>query len=336
MSENENIISQLNEKEREEEEQIMKRNTLKEIFPDENNEKLYNLLNESNWEIETAVLKLLDQSTNQQQQQPPQTSSSTTATRTTRTTSTISTIPISTAIHSRTPIFPTSQNQNQNQSQPPPYHSASVPNNLHNLQVSDEIKLNIKHHNRIPKRGVQKSLPAGFLEIPRVRTVIVPPLTHLECTDYLEYKVYYNRKDCTLDVNVKLIEKAIRVSGLTSSVNGEPGLSELAGVAVGDILYGVNDEYFPLDVSLQEVTTVIARSGQYVCLHFIRFQNNSLSMVCNGQVRRAGQLRKIHPCGLALIDQGLISVDDIEAFCEDLIRLKLRLFFCYFHYSWIC
>lgn len=202
-------------------------------------------------------------------------------------------------------------------------------------ESNDSISNNVPHFDgemkarsyspRPSKRFVTVSLPSGFLEAPRVRTVLVPPLPHL-AFDYQEYKVYYNRKGRSLDLNVKLIDRTVRVYGLLSSPDGGKGLSELAGVEVGDILYGINHQYFNTDVTLKDITTILSQCGCYVCLHFIRFHPDSMSIVVNGQIRRAGQLRKIHPCALSLIDQGVLRVDEIESFCENMSRLKSRIF----------
>jgi hypothetical protein len=200
----------------------------------------------------------------------------------------------------------------------------SFPHNLHNLE--GDIPTVPKFKSQGSRRGVRDPLPSGFLEVPKVRTVLVSPPTHLTNVDYYEYKVYYHRKDRSLDINVKLVDKSVRICGLYSDPEGGPGLSELAGVQIGDIFYGINHQYFNDEVSLKQVTTVLSRSGPFVCCHFIRFPPSSLSIVANGQIRRTGHLRKIHPCALSIIDQGILNVSDVESFCEDLTRLKSRIF----------
>jgi hypothetical protein len=250
---------------------------ISEIFPNENPQKLHQILKECKWSMELSVVRLLDQDNSRDQSVARSTSA---------------------ARH-------------------------SLPHDL--LNLDGKIPTIPRFKSQTKSRGVREVLPSGFLEIPKVRTVLVSPPTHLANVDYHEYKVYFHRKNRSLDINVKLVDRSVRICGLYPNPEGGPGLSELAGVQIGDIFYGINHEYFDNDISLKQVTTVLSRSGPFVCCHFIRFPPNSLSTVANGQIRRT-HLRKIHPCALSIIDQGILNVGDVESFCEDLSRLKSRIF----------
>lgn len=245
-----------------------------EIFPNENAEKLYAILQECKWSMEFAVVKLLDQNNSSDQR--------------------------------------IAQSSN----------SSSLQSQNHNL--GRDIPVIPKYKSKERRRGVAESLPPGFLQVPKVRTVLVSPPTHLANVDYYEYKVYFHRKDRSLDINVKLVEKSVRICGLYFSPDGGPGLAELAGVEIGDLFFGINHEYFDDDISLKQITTVLSHAGPFVCCHFIR--SSSLSVVTKGQIRQIGRFRKIHPCALSIIDQGILNVGDVETFCEDLTRLKSRIF----------
>lgn len=57
------------------------------------------------------------------------------------------------------------------------------------------------------------------------------------------FTVNYNRQNEALDVNVKQVKNKIVVNGLHMNKDGNPGLSKRAGIELGDILYGINDEF---------------------------------------------------------------------------------------------
>jgi hypothetical protein len=171
----------------------------------------------------------------------------------------------------------------------------------------------------------KKKLPPDFLCTPVIRTVVTSPPT-MDSNQCLSFTVNYNRKDCGLDVNVKQQKQKIVVNGLYTNKYGFPGLSFRAGIEVGDILYGINDEFFDSKITLKHVTTVLSCAGQYVKLHFIRFaESKSVPIFIEGGAKDPSvQLRKIHPCALLLLDQEVLEVDQMEPFCEHLSRIKER------------
>lgn len=171
----------------------------------------------------------------------------------------------------------------------------------------------------------KKKLPPGFLCTPVIRTRITSPPT-MDPNICFSYTVNYNRRDCGLDVNVKQQKQKIVVNGLYTNKYGFPGLSFRAGIEVGDILYGINDEFFDSTITLKHVTTVLTAAGQYVKLHFIRFaEARSVPAYIEGGAKDPSvQLRKIHPCALLLLDQEVLDVEHMETFCDTLSRIKER------------
>jgi hypothetical protein len=275
-------------------ESIEKQNILfqfSEIFPNEKEMKLIEILEDCNWSMDRAVISLLDQNQS--------------------------------SLATSTSPMPNHDSQQEQQ------HQQSQSQQVHEQEVAPVMIPIPQFHSR--GRAKKDSLPIGFLEIPRVRTILVsssPHWTRPLPEGHLEYKVFFYRKGRSLDLNVKLLNQTVQVFGLYPSPYGGPGLSELAGIQVGDVLFGINHEYFNREITLKQITTVLSSCGPYLCLHFFRLKqpNTSFLTIMNGQLRRTGQLRRIHPCALAVIDQGLLQVDDVEAFCEDLSRLKARIF----------
>ena len=176
-----------------------------------------------------------------------------------------------------------------------------------------------------PHRSLRKKLPSAFLQIPQARTMNTSPST-MDPGQCISYTVKFNRKECSLDINVKQVKNRISVNGLYINKDGLPGLSRRAGVEIGDVLCGINNEYFDSNITLKQVTTIVAASGQYITLHFLRFAEPGLipAYIDGSCPDPTVQLRKIHPCALVLLDQEVLEVQDIEVFCDTLVRIKDR------------
>jgi len=265
--------------------------SMREIFPDETDSTLLNCLQNTNWNLDSAVLLCLEQQ------------SSSFITRT----------------------LPKSQSSSSVGSLLTDEASQSPSTNPMRMQQQGGLNSRSPIRRSGPRRvAARMTLPNDFICVPSVRTVIDSTFP-IHKADSIDFTVYINRSGASLGLNVEKQGGNIVVSGLSNESSNTPGLSYQAGVRVGDVLHGVNFEYFNTGVSKANVTKVVSAAGPFLCLHFIRYLDVSRTPYTDGSTRQhAASLRKIHPCALMLLDQEVLDVEDMEVFCESLQRLKSR------------
>mmetsp|Transcript_10712 Transcript_10712/g.16233 ORF Transcript_10712/g.16233 Transcript_10712/m.16233 type:complete len:967 (-) Transcript_10712:128-3028(-) len=268
---------------------------IREIFPDETDTVLIECLEANNWNLDAAVLKLLDQQQSSTVALQPQ---------------------------EGTEIRHDMSQASANSGASRPGHLKRHLKNYRPQELSRTNSPQRRHNSR--RVASFTTLPDDFISVPRVRTVIHSPFP-LRKANSIDFTVHFNRTGASLDLNVKTQGGNIVVNALHTSSSGGPGLSQQAGVQIGDVLYGINFEYFNAGVTLSDVTKVVAAAGPFLCLHFIRFMDTSTIPCTDGSTpQHVVSLRKIHPCALMLLDQEVLEVDDMESFCESLSRLKAR------------
>lgn len=170
------------------------------------------------------------------------------------------------------------------------------------------------------KKPVKEILPPNFLLPPRSRFVIEE-----KSYERMRFTVYFNRNIRSLDINVRQIGDNIYVYELyLNRVTGKPGIAQEAGILQGDMLIGVNFEYFPDNTPLDDIAKIISGAGQFFSLQFVRdFNKSRLSKRLSSSTATLPR-RAVHPCAVVLLAQEVIKMENVPNLCETLERLKAK------------
>lgn len=116
-------------------------------------------------------------------------------------------------------------------------------------------------------RGTAMVLPTNFLAVPRFLFTC-----HCVSQYKIEFSVRYCRRDYKLGFTIQERNAVIEVVALQQQVKNsqELLLAKLSGVAVGDLLIGLNEERFGPWAELQDVMEILNLSGTYVTMHYLR------------------------------------------------------------------
>ena len=162
----------------------------------------------------------------------------------------------------------------------------------------------------LTQRGVPRLLPEDFLAVPRFK------LTIDKKTDlFTEYSIQFRRTSEKLGITISEVDGEIVIYTLHTKPNGAPLLAQDAGVNVGDILIGINNDYFSQGAEVQDVLDVLGSTGSYVSLHLTRRHSNHSNMYADANEHRFAQI---------LYEQQVVPVERMYNVGSSMIRLRDR------------
>eukprot|EP01038_Epipyxis_sp_PR26KG_P017045 gene17045-23439_t len=195
-------------------------------------------------------------------------------------------------------------------------------NNNNKVIISDTDKSNKNKQNKddnLPhakiirgNRGSVMSIPISFLEPPRYRLT-----KDRESESYVDFTIVFRREQNRLGITVHESNGEIIIHEVHNLSTMEPMLAAEAGVKAGDILTGINFEYFSPGVEIQDVVDILQLAGNYVTLHFSRKKINGLDSYNSTQ-------RKFHKAIKTLLQHNVITSDQIRSVDKLLSRQKER------------
>ena len=161
-------------------------------------------------------------------------------------------------------------------------------------------------------RGPPVLLSERFLAIPRFR------LTVDHHTDaFTDFTVSFRRKHEKLGITIQESDGEIVIHTVHQKSLTEPLLAMEAGIRVGDVLTGINSEYFSPGAEVQDVIDILHLAGMYVTLHFTRRYAPlpGSEGVATPQYHKFAQM---------LLDQTVISKERAANVSKAVYRLKER------------
>ncbi len=189
---------------------------------------------------------------------------------------------------------------------------------INNSQQSRRISISIDNSNiernvnsaHLTQRGIPRLLPEDFLAAPRFK------LTIDKKTDlYTDYSIQFRRTSEKLGITISEVDGEIIIYTLHTKSNGAPLLAQDAGVNVGDILIGIDNDYFSQGAEVQDVLDLLGSTGSYVNLHFTRRHSNHVNTFNDANEHRFAQI---------LHEQQVIPVERMYNVGCSLIRLRDR------------
>jgi hypothetical protein len=162
-------------------------------------------------------------------------------------------------------------------------------------------------------RGAPMYLPNTFLCCPVFRSAI-----DNVTLNSIDFTVYLRRERRSLGIVFGLTNGEISVSSLPSrSLDmNELSFASLAGIKVGDILKGLDSEYFCPGAEVQDVNDIIHYSDRYLKLHFSR-RKKSNNLIFENQ-------NENHKYTQMMIEQNVISPSIASNVNTMLTRLRDR------------
>ena len=160
------------------------------------------------------------------------------------------------------------------------------------------------------KRGVAMVLPPDFIVSPRFRVSI-----DRQTEDSMEFSILFFRRKKKLGITIQEQDGEISIQEIHGDADSTSSfLARDAGVRLGDILAGINSEYFSPGAEVQDVIDLLSMAGDFVTIHFLRRFG-----VDGGDVGA-----RFHPFARILEDQGVIMEERIGYVSKALSRLKDR------------
>jgi hypothetical protein len=134
------------------------------------------------------------------------------------------------------------------------------------------------------KRGADVVLPASFLSAPRFHVTV-----HKAGESVIQYSVLFRRiNKARLGISIQDINGDIYIQHLyrtdDNSESSDPLLALEAGVHIGDILTGINDEYFSPGPEIQDIVDMLHLEDNLLTLHFKRYRINATSGIASRDV----------------------------------------------------
>lgn len=128
---------------------------------------------------------------------------------------------------------------------------------------------------RAQKRGPSLNLPGQFLAIPKTRIVLDEIFRH-----FIDFTCYVCKSD-----SAKIGVTLCRAEGGVALYSVSPALlklrddsSAIETIRPGDILRGINQEFFNGDTSIDDISLVLSNAGRIISLHLRRIDSASPHM----------------------------------------------------------
>lgn len=160
-------------------------------------------------------------------------------------------------------------------------------------------------------------LPNDFLRPPSYRLLVD---SHNE--NATEFTITFMKfVDEKLGIILNLLDGEIIISSIhSSSLTRDPSLAFLSGIQIGDILSGINFEYFSSRSEISDVINLLDCPKRFIVLHLkrkYRYYNGAAIEKCDNE--------QFHPCIRMFLDQGVIKKENASVTSATLLRLKDRL-----------
>lgn len=191
-----------------------------------------------------------------------------------------------------------------------PPSSSSTSSSTHNRSVNRRLSSNTKKMQQL--RGVPMILSQRFLSAPRFRFVV-----DKQTNASTEFTIFFRRKSEKLGITIQEQDLEIIIHALHSKSPQEPLLALESGIKVGDILTGINSEFFNPGAEVQDIIDILHLAGKFVALHFTR---RHASENIPSQMQKA----PLHKFAHMLIDQTVISKDKAGAVTKAFNGIKNR------------
>ena len=191
-----------------------------------------------------------------------------------------------------------------------PPSSSSTSSSTHNRSVNRRLSSNTKKLQQF--RGVPMILSQRFLSAPRFRFVV-----DKQTNSSTEFTIFFRRKSEKLGITIQEQDLEIIIHALHSKGPHEPLLALESGIKVGDILTGINSEFFNPGAEVQDIIDILHLAGKFVALHFTR---RHASENIPSQMQKA----PLHKFAHMLIDQTVISKDKAGAVIKAFNGMKDR------------
>ena len=161
-------------------------------------------------------------------------------------------------------------------------------------------------------RGVPMILSEKFLAAPRFRLVV-----NRHTNAATDFTIYFRRKTEKLGITIQEQDSEIRIHTLHAKSPTEPLLALESGIRIGDILTGVNSEYFSSGAEVQDIIDILHLTGTFVTLHFTR-------RYLPEDIQIQSYLSPNHKFARMLMDQTVINKERAGYVTKALRRLKER------------
>jgi hypothetical protein len=165
---------------------------------------------------------------------------------------------------------------------------------------------------KIALRGVPMILSKKFLAAPRYRLVI-----NKQTNEKTEFTIYFRRKSEKLGITIQEQDSEIRIHTLHMKAPNEPLLAKESGIKIGDILTGINSEFFSPGAEVQDIIDILHLAGTFVALHFTRRHVPT-------ELTAQSHPTLNHKFAYMLMDQTVISKERAGMVSKALYRLKER------------
>jgi hypothetical protein len=161
-------------------------------------------------------------------------------------------------------------------------------------------------------RGVPMILSQRFLSAPRFRFVV-----DKQTNTSTDFTIYFRRKSEKLGITIQEQDLEIMIHALHVKGPQEPLLALESGIKVGDILTGINSEFFSPGAEVQDIIDILHLAGKFVALHFTRRHapEDPVSLT---------QQAPLHKFAHMLIDQTVISKDKAGPVSKAFFGMKDR------------
>ena len=155
-------------------------------------------------------------------------------------------------------------------------------------------------------------LSEKFLAAPRFRLVV-----NKHTNASTDFTIYFRRKTEKLGITIQEQDSEIRIHTLHAKSPSEPLLAMESGIKVGDILTGINSEYFSSGPEVQDIIDILHLTGTFVTLHFTR-------RYMPEDIQIQSYLSPHHKFARMLMDQTVINKERAGYVTKALRRLKER------------
>ena len=161
-------------------------------------------------------------------------------------------------------------------------------------------------------RGPPVILSDRFLAVPRFRLLV-----DQHTDSYTDFTVSFRRKNEKLGITIQENDGEIVIHTVHQKSPTEPLLAMESGIKVGDVLTGINSEYFSPGAEVQDVIDILHLAGMYVTLHFTR-------RYVTGSDGEITAVPSYHNFATMLLDQAIISKERAGNVSKAVCRLKDR------------
>jgi hypothetical protein len=128
---------------------------------------------------------------------------------------------------------------------------------------------------KVEGRGCVMQLPRAFLSVPKSRIVIDE--VHRRYTDFTFY--VHKRRGAKVGLTLCRVDGCVALYSVNAALlKLRNDVSEIKTIKPGDILYGINQEFFSHDTSIDHISLVMGNAGSTISLHLRRISSAARGM----------------------------------------------------------